>query len=188
MNIVDVVIVALISLFAVRGYLRGLFREVFSLLGLLVGFIVAARYYEPVAQFWQDSWQFSPFFLDILSFVSLFFIAYLSLNVAGLLLHRSAPFLFLGGLNRVGGVLIGAGKAAVLLGLAFFLLISQDWIPSNMVSSVKQAALVVPLFELGKEVVDFGRSAVELDSDHARLGSNVRGVDYHRGKSFKQRL
>ena len=96
MNIVDIVVVALLSLFAVRGYLRGLFREVFSLLGLFVGFIFAASYYEPVARLWQDSWQFSPLFVHILSFVALFFIAYLILNVVGLLLHRSAHFLFLG--------------------------------------------------------------------------------------------
>lgn len=188
MNIVDVAIVAFLSLFAVRGYLRGLFREVFSLVGLLVGFVVAARYYEPVARFWQDSWQFSPIFLHILCFVALFFISYLSLNLAGLLLHRTAPFLFLGGFNRLGGVLVAAGKASVVLGLTFFFLISRHWIPTSVAPSVSEAALVAPLFELGKEVVDFGRSAVELDSGPAQRGSNTRGFHYRHGQSFQQRL
>lgn len=188
MNIVDVVIVALLSLFAVRGYLRGLFREVFSLLGLFAGFIVAARYYERVARLWQDSWQFSPLFLHVLSFVALFFLAYLILNVIGLLLHRSAHFLFLGGLNRLGGVLLGTGKAAVVLGVMLFTLISQNWIPQNMVSPVKQATLSRPLFELGKEVVEFGRSAIEPASERTSLRSNTRGVDHHWGRSFQQRL
>jgi len=187
-NIVDVVIVALVSLFAVRGYLRGLFREVFSLLGLLVGFVVASRYYEPVAQFWQGSWQFSPFLLHILSFVSLFFVTYLILNVLGLLLHRSAPFLFLGGLNRLGGVLMGAGKAAVLVGLALFVLISQNWIPESMAPSVRQATLAEPLFELGERIVDFGRAAVGPDFDPTHGRSNRPGMGYHRGSGFRQRL
>lgn len=176
MNIVDVVIIAFVSLFAVRGYLRGLFREVFSLLGLLVGFIVAARYYEPVARFWQDSWQFSPFLLHILSFVAIFFVGYLLLNVLGLLLHRSAHFLFLGGLNRLGGVVVGAGKASVVAGLALFVLMSQSWMPASIVPTVRQARLAEPLIDLGQEVVDFGRAAVGTESEDADHSSNPPGA------------
>lgn len=109
MNIVGVVLVALLSLFAIRGYIRGLFREVFSLLGLVVGFFVAARYHEPVALYWQ----FSPILLQILSIVSLFIIVYLICNVVGLFHHRSAHLLFLGGFSRLGGVLMGVGKAGL---------------------------------------------------------------------------
>ena len=188
MNTVDVVIVAFVSLFAIRGYLRGLFREVFSLLGLLVGFVVAARYYEPVARFWQDSWQFSPFLLHILSFVSLFFAAYLILNLLGLLLHRSAHFIFLGGLNRVGGVLVGAGKAAVFLGVTLFVVDSQNWVPESIVPRLRQATLVEPLLELGHEVVSFGRSAVGADADEIQGGPNRSATRYHRDTSFRQRL
>jgi len=187
-NIVDVVIVALLSLFAIRGYLRGLFREVFSLLGLFVGFVVAARYHEPVALFWQDSWQFSPILLQSLSFVSLFFIVYLILNVIGLSLHRSAHFLFLGGFNRLGGVLMGIGKAGLILGLGLFAVISQEWVPQNLVSRVNDARLVRPLFEVGKEVVRFGQSAIKPKSSETVLRSKPQGSDQHRGTSFQQRL
>jgi membrane protein required for colicin V production len=187
-NIVDVVIVALISLFAIRGYLRGLFREVFSLLGLFVGFVVAARYHEPVALFWQDSWQFSPILLQVVSFVSLFFIAYLILNLVGLSLHRSAHFLFLGGFNRLGGVLVGTGKAGLVLGLGLFAVISQQWVPQNMVSRVNDARLVRPLFEFGKEVFRFGQSMITPAPSQTVLRSKLQGSDKHRGTSFRQRL
>lgn len=160
MSIVDVVIGALVSLFAIRGYVRGLFREVFSLLGLVVGFFVAARYHEPVALFWRDSWQFSPILLQVLSFVSIFFIVYLAFNIVGLFLHRSAHFLFLGGFNRLGGVLMGAGKAGLVLALLVYGLISQAWVPQNMMASVNGSSLVAPLFEFGKEVVQFGQATI----------------------------
>lgn len=188
MNIVDVVIVALLSLFAIRGYLRGLFREVFSLLGLFVGFVVAARYHEPVALFWQDSWQFSPVLLQIVSFVSLFFIVYLILNVVGLSLHRSAHFLFLGGFNRLGGVLMGIGKAGLVLGLGLFAVMSQHWVPQNMVSRVDDARLVRPLFQIGREVVRLGQSVIKPAPSQTVFPSKQQGSNHHRGPSFQQRL
>ena len=187
MNIVDVVIVALILLVAIRGYLRGLFREVFSLLGLVVGFFFAARYHTSVSLFWQDSWQFSPMLLQVLSFISLFFVIYLLFNIVGLLLHRSAHFLFLGTFNRLGGVLIGAGKAAVLLGLVVFVLISRDWIPENMATSVKEAKLVQPLFEFGDEVVQFGRSKMDVSPSETSFPRGLRDVD-HRKTRHRQRV
>jgi membrane protein required for colicin V production len=147
-NIVDAVLAAVLCVFAVRGYVKGLFREVFALLGLSVGFIVSVRYYEQVS-LWVDSWPYSPLILQGIVFVTLFFLVYIALNWVGLMLHRSAGFLFLGGFNRLGGLLVGGSKGALFLGVGLFFAISQSWVPPNFQQQFGKAALVGPLFGFG---------------------------------------
>ena len=48
-NWIDPILLVILFLFGLRGYFKGLFRETLSLGGLIVGFMLAARYDEP----WQ---------------------------------------------------------------------------------------------------------------------------------------
>ncbi len=155
MNIVDAVLAAVLCVFAVRGYVKGLFREVFALLGLAVGFIVSVRYYEPVS-LWIDFWPYSPLFLKGLVFAVLFFLVYIALNWVGFTLHRSAKVLFLGGFDRLGGVLVGGSKGALFLGIGLFIIISQSWVPQDYQQQFGKAALVAPLFGFGAWVAANG--------------------------------
>lgn len=155
MNIVDAVLAAVLCVFAVRGYVKGLFREVFALLGLAVGFIVSVRYYEPVSLL-IDSWPYSPLLLKGLVFTVLFLLVYIALNWVGYMLHRSAKVLFLGGFDRLGGLLVGGSKGALFLGIGLFFVISQSWVPQDYQQQFGRAALVGPLFGFGAWVATKG--------------------------------
>lgn len=128
------------------------------MLGLGIGYVVAARYHPVVSGFFGEYWSFSPVLLDAASFGVLFFLSYLVLNIIGLLLHRWANALFLGGLNRVGGVVIGGGKGVVFISLILFLLISNSWFPENIKTSLARSTLAPRLHELGEELVIMGKS------------------------------
>lgn len=156
-NIVDAVLAAVLCVFAARGYVKGLFREVFALLGLAVGFILSLRYFEPVS-LRVDSWPYSPLLLKVLVFVTIFFLVYIGLNYVGLLLHRSANLLFLGGFNRLGGLLVGGAKGAVFMGVALFFLVSQAWIPKDVEREFGSSALVGPLYRFGRTAMAMGVS------------------------------
>ena len=155
MNIVDAVLAAVLCVFAARGYVKGLFREVFALLGLAVGLIASFQYYQQVSG-WVDSWPYSPFILQVIVFAVLFFPVYIALNWVGHMLHRSADRLFLGGFNRLGGVLVGGSKGALFLGVGLFLMVSQSWVPQNFQQQFGKAALVGPLAGFGAWVTAQG--------------------------------
>ena len=118
-------------LFGLRGYFRGLFREVFSLLGLVAGFVGAARYAEPLADLVATHWNATPIILKGVAFMICFFVIYVLFNVIGWLLHRSAKILFLQTVNRLGGVLLGVGKGAALTALVVFTLTSTTLVPPS---------------------------------------------------------
>ena len=158
MNTVDLILLALLALFAVRGYFKGLFREIFSLLGLFLGLLVAARYDERVAALWAETWKHSFIVLRAATFAALFFFTYFSLNLIGWLLHRSAPLLFLQGINRIGGVVVGMGKGAALMALAIFFLAATPLIPRGAQENIGRSYLAGALQRLAAELVALGKT------------------------------
>lgn len=169
-NVIDLLLIAVVSLFALRGYFKGLFREICALLGLFLGFVVAWRYDERAAALLAESWQ-TPFaMLKAVAFVALFFATYFSLNLVGWLLHRAAPHLFLQGINRIGGALVGAGKGTAFLALGIFFLISTPLLSAKSKDALGHSYLA-PLFDrLARELVGFGKTKV-LEPGEPRAGA-----------------
>ena len=173
MSIIDPILLLLMSLFAVRGYFKGLFRESFSLLGLIIGFMVAVRYDESLAVLLSGHWKLPLIFLKGVCFVGLFLSVYIVMNLAGWLLHRSAKVLFLQNLNRVGGVVVGAGKGTGLLALGIFLLLSFPLIPQGAKRKMDESFLVPPLYRLARELVRVGKAnLLPREEAQAREGNN----------------
>ena len=176
-NIVDAVLAAVLCVFAVRGYVKGLFREVFALLGLAGGLIVSLRYFQQVS-LWVESWPYPPFLLQGIVFVILFFVAYIGFNWVGHLLHRSAGVLFLGGFDRFGGLLVGGSKGALILGVGLFFAVAQSWLPPNVRQQLDQAAFGETLYHLGATVAGLGSTlrwpgvpGPDLTADHLQRGA-----------------
>ena len=158
MNIIDPVLLVLLFLFALRGYFKGLFREILSLFGLFIGFMVAVRYDEPVAVLWTHYWKFSFIVLKALAFILLFFVVYFTFNLVGWILHRSAKVLFLQAFNRVGGALVGTGKGAVVLAVIVFLLSAAPFVSQQMVRGMRESYLVPVLSRFGQELIRIGKA------------------------------
>ena len=106
MNSVDIILLSLLFLFGLRGYVKGFFREIFSIAGLIVGFMAAARYNHTVATLTEEYWKISPLILKGASFVAIFFAIYLCFKLLGWFIHHSGKFLLLQTLNRAGGIVI----------------------------------------------------------------------------------
>lgn len=159
-NWVDLILLCVFALFGLRGFFRGFFREVFSLVALVAGFMVAVAYDQEIATFVSRHWQMSPLLLKGLSFVAIFFVVYFLLNLAGWLLHRSEKLLFLKTLNRTGGVALGLGKGAALAAMGIFLLTSTALLPQPTRANVESSYLAGPLTRLGQDLIRFGKEKV----------------------------
>ena len=176
MNWVDLILVVILALFGLRGYFRGLFREFFSLAGLLAGFILAVTFAGAVASYAGAMWNLSPLLLKGAAFVVIFFLVYFLLNIAGWLLHRSEKMLFLKTVNRTGGIAIGVGKGAAFAALAVFILSQTSWLPHSTRDNFDGSYLVTPLFRLAENIIRIGKErffTVSRRSEHPRRGSIV---------------
>ena len=165
----------LLSLFALRGYFKGLFRETFSLAGLIVGFMVAVRYDEPVAALWTHYWKSSFILLRAVTFVGLFFIIYITFGLAGWLLHRAAKVLLIQTVNRMGGILMGAGKGAAVLALIIFLLASFPLMPPKAKQRLDQSYLAPPLHQFAEFLIRIGKANLLPADDSEAQERAARG-------------
>lgn len=178
MNWVDLIVLAVLALFGLRGFFRGLFREVLSLAGLVVGFMLAVAYDQEVAAYAAGHWTVSPIVLKGSAFVAIFFLVYFVFSLVGWLLHRSEKLLFLKTLNRSGGIAIGVGKGAAVAALAIFLLTSAAWLPQAARDNLDGAYLSAPLSQLAEHLVRMGKEKIFSNESAGQISFSTARPNY----------
>jgi uncharacterized membrane protein required for colicin V production len=104
--VIDFVIGVYVAGLAVRGWIRGLIRELLDLVGLVVGAVVAFRLSGPVGDFLTDRFGVTSEWARIGAGVVLFTGVGVGLAVAARAVTRIMDLPGLNLLNRIGGVLL----------------------------------------------------------------------------------
>lgn len=157
-NWIDVTLLSVLALFGLRGYFRGLFREISSFAGFLAGFTLAVRYDDALTSIIAHYWNSSPLLLKGVAFVIIFFAVYLLFNLSGWLLHHAAKPLLLQTVNRFGGMAVGIGKGAILSALMVSFVTSGSWLPASVRDKFDEAYLVSPLSHFADNLIRIGKS------------------------------
>lgn len=113
MNGLDWFLVAVGFFCLIRGILRGAISQLFGIAGVIIGFLLAAHAYEPVAR------QLSLLFPGLpgaaaVSFILLFLLTWFCVGVTGYWTGRLLRRTGLGFLDRLLGGMVGLAKALVL--------------------------------------------------------------------------
>ncbi|MCM5662080.1 CvpA family protein [Galbibacter mesophilus] len=116
MNYIDIVLGGLILFGLVRGFMKGLFIEVASLLALVVGIYGAIHFSYFVGDFLVEKVDWEPKYINLTAFAVTFIIIILAVSLLGKLLTKIASLAALGFLNRILGAVFGALKIAIILG------------------------------------------------------------------------
>jgi membrane protein required for colicin V production len=158
MNAVDLVLVLLLLLWALRGYWRGFFRESFGLIALLGGIAVAIQFAALGAGLLQQRFRI-PAPVDAgIAFVAIFLVVHTLLNLVGVLFDRIASALFLRGVNRLAGAVFGAGKGAAILGLLLLFLHLFPLVP-ELDTQIMSSTIGRPLVNAAGDAVRFALQA-----------------------------
>ena len=167
MNLLDVAVLALILLLAVRGYFRGFFRELFGLLGWL-GAGIAAYLFGPVYGPDVSARFHLPLAIgQVLAALALFAAIYVTAQVAGWLLHSVARAFFLGAVDRVFGLLLGAAKALAIAALFCMLVTSRRGLP-QFAEQARESPMLSRLTEEGWDLFAIARAQADVKSGWQR--------------------
>ncbi len=161
MNPVDIAILIVLVAFVAKGVLRGLLKEVCSLLGLVVGGWLAFAFHVPVSQWLVSSFGLPDKLGVGAAFVALFLGSVILFGALGFVLSRFVSLVFLGGVNRLTGGIFGAIQGVVLLALILFALqspVGREYIPQAISQAMQRSHLAPPFVELGQAVFDGGRN------------------------------
>lgn len=119
MNLFDIIILAVLFFFALKGALRGLVNEVSSLAGLVLGGWLAYRYYPSLAAPISATLHIPAYLSAFLAFILLLFTIGFIAHILGNIVTSALRLVMLGGFNRLGGLVIGAIEGALLLSMLF---------------------------------------------------------------------
>lgn len=156
MALVDIAILSILGFFILKGLLRGLLKEVCSLLGLVLGGVFAFTFHVPLAQLLQDSFQLPARLCIWGAFLGIFLLVVILFSVLGYVLHRFVKLVFLGGFNRLAGAFFGIVQGVVILAL-MALALSSSVAPEMGRRMLGSSQLAPPFVTLGEDILSGSR-------------------------------
>jgi membrane protein required for colicin V production len=115
MSVIDIVLLGFLLLGIVRGFLKGFFVEVASLVALIAGIYGAIHFSYYIAEMLMEKVDWDEKTINITAFAITFIVIVLVIALAGKALTKLADFAALGILNKLLGALFGVLKMALIL-------------------------------------------------------------------------
>jgi membrane protein required for colicin V production len=165
MNVFDIVAGVILAYGLIRGLFRGLVKEVSSIIGVLGGFLAAYSFYEAAAAYLHGLVS-SPTYRSLIAFLIIFCAVIVVVNVLALVIKYLLKIVFLGWLDRLGGVVFGLIKGVLIVAVLFLALTAFLPKGTPLVRDSLTAPYVAPVSEKLTLLVtnDFRRDfAVKLD-------------------------
>ena len=136
----------------VKGFMKGLIREVCSLLGLVMGSWAALTYYPFLSAVIRPYIHLPHYVSSVISFIVIFLALGLLFYFLGRLLTVIFKVILLGGLNRVGGVIFGFLQGALVLCLLLFLGTTRP-APNKLRTELEGSKTARPFIYCGREII-----------------------------------
>ncbi len=164
MNLVDILIWLVLLGFVFKGFTKGLVRQICSLLGFLVGGWAALKYYLYLAEASRHIIHLPPNVATILSFAFIFLVVGLLFYLLGHLLTVIFNIILLGGVNRIGGVILGFLEGAFILSMVLYFGVSKP-LPDKVKGYLHRSRTAAPFIATGKEIVAGWAGAQSAEKD-----------------------
>ncbi len=149
MAIIDIVLASLLLFGLVRGFMKGLFVEVASLVALIAGVYGAIHFSDYAAGFLASKVDWDEKYIDIVAFAVTFVIIVLIIALAGKALTKLANFAALGILNKLLGGVFGVLKIGLILSIILIVFENMnDTIPFTDKEDLEDAVLYKPVKQL----------------------------------------
>jgi membrane protein required for colicin V production len=155
MNLLDIIIVAAMIFFIVRGLLNGFIKEIASLAGIVLGIWLGILHHPSVAsslQAFLPAWKY----IQLFSFGLIFFLVFITFSVIGWVLKALFEKVFLGWLDKGLGTLLAVLKGIILTYLVIILL--STYVPSKarLVAESELAHFVVVSYQTLAKIIPPG--------------------------------
>ena len=114
MNVIDIILAILLLFGLVRGFMKGFFVELASLVALIAGIFGAIHFSYFASNYISKNVEWSENTVNLVAFAVTFIIIIIAISLAGKLLTKLANIVALGILNKILGGAFGLLKLAFL--------------------------------------------------------------------------
>lgn len=133
MNWLDIVIIVLLVASVIGGIFNGLIKTLFGLAGLIVGVVLAGRFYGSLADFMGFISNENA--ARVVAFIVIFACVCILAGILGLLLTKFVSAITLGWINRLLGGLFGLLTGSILIGAILVILVKYAGISDIVAES-----------------------------------------------------
>ncbi|MFV9506487.1 MAG: CvpA family protein [Oscillochloridaceae bacterium umkhey_bin13] len=149
MNTLDVALLMMAGLFMLLGLYWGLIRQVLSVVGLVVGVVVAGRL-SPEVAVWLSSFVADPQVAGAVAFLGVLFLVSTAASLVASVLRMFVGLLFLGWLDHLLGAVLGLIQA--VLGGAIMLIAMVTFPLPLWSEAVATSTLAAPLLQVATPI------------------------------------
>ena len=121
MNMLDIIILIVVSIGLIKGFIKGAVAEIFGLLAVILGFWVTTVYHESIKQYLKD--YTTPENINLIAYLTCFIAVFLITLLLGKLITKTLKVIALGPINRVLGSIVGGSKYLLLILFVLILII-----------------------------------------------------------------
>lgn len=126
MNFIDILILIILGIAAVKGFINGFIKEFASLAALVLGIWAAIRFSNFTAAKLYDYFDLTGKYTGIIAFILTFVIVVIAIHFIGLLIDKLIKAVSLGFINRLLGLVFGVFKSVLILSVIFVILNAID--------------------------------------------------------------
>jgi membrane protein required for colicin V production len=151
----DIIVIATVVILTIMGFWKGMLRQIFGLLGIIAGYLLAMRFYEPLAKYMPD------IHLSTAkggSFIAILLASMLIASILGWAAGSLSEAAKLGTFNRIGGGILGFVKGCIIVCVAVMVL--EVFFPADS-SGFKKSVT----YGYIKEITDISKHATRWDID-----------------------
>lgn len=121
MNTIDTCILIVLGIFGVKGFIRGIVIEIFTLIGMVIAYIIAIREMSFFSNLLVSKLHLPDILASSIAFLVLFIGIVFIIRWLASALKLFARWTFIGWLDSLGGVLFGLFKGALIASLVLLL-------------------------------------------------------------------
>ena len=166
MSTVDIILAALLLFGLIRGFIKGLFVEISSLVALALGLYGAIHFSYFLAGFLKDRLSSPENYIQIMAFAGTFVLIVIMISMAGKLLTKLADAAALGIVNKVFGAAFGLLKIGLILSVVLIVFEKLNrTLPFVSKETVENSILYKPVKQFAPALFP---SILERNTDEAK--------------------
>ncbi len=119
-NLIDIIFIVPLMLFAWSGYKKGLIIEAATLVALVLGLYFAIYFSDVAARLLNENFKIDPKYMGAISFVVTFVAIVFGVIAIGKVLEKFINVLLLGFINKIAGSVFGILKGALFISIIIF--------------------------------------------------------------------
>ena len=143
MNVLDFVFIGILLIFSLRGLARGLINEVFGFGSFAVSLLLAAAFFQRMADVFMPS--MNPILAKILGFLTVFICVFILMKIIQMLFKALFSGAILGSLDKALGLLLGFAEGAALVVLILFAMVEIN--PKINSEELRNGSVVTNIIE-----------------------------------------